>query len=35
MGLKEEDFRMYKAWYKKVLEKYGLWDDEEADLDRI
>ena len=35
MGLKEEDFPMYKAWYKRVIEKYDLWDDLEDDLDRI
>ena len=35
MGLKEEDFEMYKAWYKAVLERYDLWDDQENDLDRI
>ena len=24
MGLKEEDFKMHKAWYKAVLERYDL-----------
>ena len=35
MGLKEEDFKLYKAWYRRVLERYELWDDQEEDLDRI
>ena len=24
MGLKEEDFQMYKAWYKRVIKKFDL-----------
>lgn len=26
MGLKEKDFKLCKAWHRKVLEKYELWD---------
>ena len=35
MGLREEDFELYEAWYECVLEKYELWDDEESDLSEL
>ena len=34
MGLKIEDFRIYKSWHKRVMEKCYLWDDIEEDLER-
>ena len=34
-GVKEEYFKVYKGWFCRVLEKYGLWDDEEKDLDEL
>ena len=35
LGLREEDFSMCKAWHKKVMQNYELWDDLENDLERI
>ena len=34
-GIKVEDFKMYKEWYKKVLDQYKLFDDIEHDLYQI
>lgn len=31
-GVKEEDFRIHKEWHRRALEKYELWDADEADL---
>ena len=35
LGIKDEDFKVYKRWYKMILMKYDLWDEMEEDLDRI
>jgi len=34
-GIEVGDFKMYKEWYKKVLEQYKLFDDLEHDLFQI
>lgn len=34
-GIKVENFRLYKEWYKKVLQQYKLFDDLEHDLFQI
>ena len=31
-GIEPNDFEMHESWYERVLRKYDLWDDEEADL---
>ena len=31
-GINENIFPIYKAWYRRVLERYGLWDNLESDL---
>ena len=35
LGIDQKEFSMHKERYKAALEKYGLWDDEEADLGDI
>ena len=35
IGLKEEDFEMHKAQYRRIIKKYKLWDEQEDDLERI
>ena len=35
IGLKEKDFEMYKAQYRRIIKKYDLWDEEEDHLERI
>ena len=32
LGITKEDFTTCKMWYKRVLVKYDLWNDEEEDL---
>jgi len=34
-GIKVENFRLYKEWYKKVFQQYKLFDDLEHDLFQI
>ena len=35
MGVREDEFSLYKSRYQAVLEKYGLFDKEESDLSSL
>ena len=35
LGIKKEEFGIYKSWYKEVLLKYDIWDDKEKDLESL
>ena len=34
-GINEQDFGMHKAWYQRVLERHGLWDNADKDLSEL
>ena len=35
LGICPEEYDLHKKWHKEALERYGLWDDEESDLQEL
>ena len=35
LRIDDNEFKIYKRWYKEVLKRYNLWDENEVDLEII